>query len=80
MIWVFHRITHNSDYQKLFSLACKKKLTVDFQQFVLDAAEASEDHLMTAASFDRFIMGIAVPEFTPSWTSSHLKHFSQHIV
>ncbi|MGB5225870.1 MAG: hypothetical protein WBN49_11930 [Arenicellales bacterium] len=53
---------------------------MDFQQFVLDAAEASEDHLMMAASFDRFIMVIAVPEFTPSWTSSHLKHFSQHIV
>jgi hypothetical protein len=47
---------------------------------VLDAAEASEDHLMMAASSDRFIMVITVPEFTPSWTSSHLKHFSQHIV
>ncbi|MEN8711871.1 MAG: hypothetical protein ABF326_06715 [Arenicellales bacterium] len=56
---------------------------MDFQQFVLDAAEAaeaSEDHLMMAASSDRFIIGIAVPEFSPSWTSSQAKHCGQHLV
>jgi len=61
-------------------IGLKKKLIVDFQQFVLDAPEASEDHLMMAASSDRFIMGIAVPEFGPSWTSSQVKHCSQHLV